>query len=98
VGALTVLPMVSVLRESSNATAILSGIPATLVASGTTASASLGVAVPLGRFITVTPEVGGAAGSVGQTVSARFPRRTRSQSFSDPIRGGWVTVEVSIAR
>jgi hypothetical protein len=89
---------VSVLRESSNAQARLSGIPATLVASGTTASASLGLAIPLGRYMTLTPEAGGAFGSVGQTVSARFPRRTRSQSFSDPIRGGWVTLEVSIAR
>ncbi len=98
VGALTLLPTVSVVRESSNARASFNGIPATLDASGTTATASLGVAVPVGRWITVTPEVGGAAGSVGQTVSARFPRRTRSQSFSDPIRGGWVTLEVSIAR
>jgi len=97
-GALVVLPTVSVLRESSNAQARLNGIPSTLVASGTTASASLGVSIPLGRYLTVTPEVGGAFGSVGQTVSARFPRRTRSQSFSDPIRGGWVTLEVSIAR
>jgi hypothetical protein len=97
-GRLTVLPMVSVLRESSTARATLGGIPAALAASGTTASASIGVAVPLGRFVTVTPEVGGAVGSVGQTVSQRFPRRTRTQSFSDPIRGGWLTLEVSIAR
>jgi hypothetical protein len=97
-GALVVIPTVSVLRESSNAQARLSGIPATLVASGTTASASLGLAIPLGRYITLTPEAGGAFGSVGQTVSARFPRRTRTQSFNDPIRGGWVTLEVSIAR
>ncbi len=97
-GALVVLPTVSVLRESSNAQARLSGVPATLEASGTTASASVGVTVPIGRYITLTPEVGAAVGSVGQTVSARFPRRTRSQSFSDPIRGGWMTLEVSIAR
>jgi hypothetical protein len=97
-GALTLLPTVSVLRESSSARATISGIPATLEASGTTTSASLAVSVPVGSHLTLTPEVGGATGSVGQTVSARFPRRTRSQSFSDAIRGGWVTLEVSIAR
>ncbi len=97
-GAFSVQPTVSVLRETSNAQTTVSGIPTTLDASGTTASASLGVSIPIGRSVTVTPEVGGAFGSVGQTVSARFPRRTRSQSFSDPIRGGWVTLELSIAR
>ncbi|MES3034620.1 MAG: hypothetical protein V4813_11550 [Gemmatimonadota bacterium] len=97
-GALSVLPMLSVLRETSNAQTTVNGIPTTLDASGTTASASLGVSIPIGRRVTVTPEVGGAFGSVGQTVSARFPRRTRSQSFSDPIRGGWVTLELSITR
>ena len=97
-GALSVLPTVSVLRESSKAQGSFNGIPTTLDASGTTASASLGLSIPIGRYVTVTPEVGGAFGNVGQTVSARFPRRTRSQSFSDPIRGGWVTLELSIAR
>ena len=97
-GALSVLPMLSVLRESSQTQATVNGIPTTLDASGTTASASLGLSIPIGRYLTVTPEVGAAFGSVGQTVSARFPRRTRSQSFNDPIRGGWVTLELSIAR
>ena len=97
-GSLTVLPMVSMVRESSDARATFNGVPTTLSATGTTTSASLGLSVPVGRHITVTPEVGGAAGSVRQTVSARFPRRRRNQSFSDPIRGGWVTLEISIAR
>jgi len=103
VGALTLLPMVSVMRESSSASAVVNRVTTGLNASGQTASVSLGLAVPLGRFITVAPEVGGAFGSVGQTVTSTFPRRfgrpiTRAQSFSDPIRGGWVALEVSIAR
>ena len=102
-GALTVLPLVSVIRESSNATAVVNRVSTGLYASGQTASLSLGLAVPVGRFITVTPEVGGAFGSVGQTVTSSFPRRfgrpiTRSQSFSDAIRGGWVSLELSVTR
>ena len=102
-GALTLLPMASVMRESSSATAVFNRVVTGLNASGQTASLSLGLAVPLGRFVTVTPEVGGALGSVGQTVTSSFPRRfgrplTSSQAFSDPIRGGWVAVEVTVAR
>lgn len=102
-GALTLLPMVSVMRESSSATAVVNRVATGLNASGQTATVSLGVAFQLGRFITVTPEVGGAFGSVGQTVTSTFPRRfgrplTNSQSFSDPIRGGWFALELSVTR
>jgi len=100
---MTLLPLVSVLRESSSATAVVSRVPTRLNASGHTTSLSLGLAVPLGRFVTVTPEIGGAFGSVGQTVTSSFPRRfgrplTSSQSFNDPIRGGWLALEVSVTR
>jgi hypothetical protein len=97
-GKVTFLPVLSVMRETSNATAIVSGRTTTLDASGQTVSLSLGVSLPIGHAITITPEVGGAYGNVGQTVSAQFPRRVRSRSFSDPIRGGWFALEVSVAR
>jgi hypothetical protein len=94
----TLLPMVSVLRETSNASALVAGRNTTLVASGQTGTASLGISIPLGHVMTVTPEVGGAWGDVGQTVSAQFPRRVRSKSFSDPIRGGWFAIEIAVSR
>ncbi len=98
VGRVTLLPMVTVLRETSNAAAIISGRRTTLDASGQTGAVSLGVSIPIGHAVTITPEVGGAFGNVGQTVSAQFPRRVRSTSFSDPIRGGWFALEFSVAR
>lgn len=103
VQALTLLPTVSLLRESSTATAVVNQLATQLRARGFTSSVSLGLAIPLGRFVTVTPEAGGAFGKVSQTVSSSFPRRfgrpiVRSQGFSDPIRGGWVALEISIAR
>lgn len=101
--ALTLIPSVSVLRESSSASAVVNGLTTQLAASGYTASASLALSVQLGRFVTLTPEIGGAFGSVSQTVSSLFPRRLlrpviRSQTFSDPIRGGWLALELTLAR
>ena len=98
VGRFSVLPSLSHLRESSTAAAIVNGRETTLDANGYTSTVSVGVSVPIGRVITLTPEVGGAFGTVGQMVSAQFPRRVRSRSFSDPIRGGWVALELSISR
>ncbi len=110
---LTLLPTVSLMRESSSATAqvngtvvngvVLNRLTTQLNASGFTSSVSLGLAIPLGRFVSVTPEVGGAFGTVSQTVSSSFPRRigrpiVRSQGFSDPIRGGWFALEISISQ
>ncbi|MBC7841771.1 MAG: hypothetical protein H7099_05650 [Gemmatimonadaceae bacterium] len=96
-GRLSVLPVVSLLRETSNASAIVSGRNTTLDARGQTASISVGLSIPLGSLVTVTPEVGGVFGNVGQTVAAQFPRRVRSRSFDDSIRGGWVSLEISVS-
>jgi hypothetical protein len=97
-GRFTVLPVVSHLRETSDASAVVNGRLTTLAASGNTSTASIGLSIPIGSLLTVTPEVGGAFGTVGQVVSAQFPRRVRSRSFSDPIRGGWVALELSLTR
>ena len=98
VRAVTLLPVVSAQRESSNASAIVSGRKTTLDASGTTLAISLGISVPLGGGVTLTPEVGGVFGNVAQTVSAQFPRRVRSQNFNDAIRGAWFSLEFAVSR
>ena len=98
VRAVTLLPVFSVLRESSRARAIVNNRNTTLSASGHSATASFGVAVPLGRVLTLTPEVGGVFGNVGQTISAQYPRRARQTNFSDAIRGRWVSIEFSVSR
>ena len=97
-GVVTLLPVLTLQREASNATAIVSGRRTTLDASGQTAALSLGVSVPIGSFLTVTPEVGGVFGSVAQTISAQFPRRVLRQNFTDSVRGGWVALELSVSR
>jgi hypothetical protein len=97
-GRVAVLPVLSLLRESSSASALVNGRTVMLDASGHTVAVSVGVSVPAGRLLTITPEVGGAFGSVGQTVSAQFPRRRLSRNFSDAIRGGWAALEFSISR
>lgn len=101
VGDVTLVPLLSIARETSHATAIVNARRTTAVtASGYTSTASLAVAVPVGGVVTITPEVGGAFGSVGQTVSitrVRIPV-TRSASFRDRIRGGWFALEVSLSR
>lgn len=103
VGSLTLLPVVSVLRESSSATAMTGNVQTRLNASGYTATGSLGLSVPIGRALSVTPEIGVAYGSVGQTTTSAFPRRVgrpiqRSQGFTDAIRGGWVALEFAFTR
>lgn len=97
-GRVTFLPVLTVLRETSKASTIVSGRNTTLDAHGQTGAVSLGLSIPLGHVVTITPEVGGAFGNVGQTVSAQFPRRVLRRSFSDPIRGGWFALEFSVTR
>jgi hypothetical protein len=97
----TMIPTVSLLRESSSATAQVGTVRTALTASGYTASASLAASVPLGAWLTITPEAGVATGTVTSRTSASFPRRIQrplTSSFSDGIRGGWVALEVTIAR
>jgi hypothetical protein len=99
VRAVTLLPVFSVLRESSNARAIVNNRNTTLAASGHSATASFGVTVPIGRVLTLTPEIGGVFGNVSQTISAQYPRRrVRQANFSDAIRGRWVSLEFSVSR
>jgi hypothetical protein len=98
-GRYTLLPTLSYLRESSSASELQNRVLTRLEASGATTSASVGLSVPVGRLLTITPEVGGAIGSVGQELSSQFFRRSLSRnSFSDAVRGAWVALELTVAR
>ncbi|MES3035583.1 MAG: hypothetical protein V4813_16395 [Gemmatimonadota bacterium] len=96
VSAWSLLPTFSVLRESSSFTDTANGVRTTRDASGTTGSASLGLQVPIGRHLTITPEGGAAFGTLGQTTSTRSTFQNRRSAFSDPIRGNWFSLEISI--
>ena len=69
---------------------------------GWTAHASLDLAVPFGRVFKLTPQAGYSFGSVGKsfsqaTVFRRGRAVVRSTSFSDPIRGSWLSLQLSAA-
>lgn len=96
VAAWSVLPTFGVLRESSRFTDTANGVRTTRDASGTTGSATLGLQVPIGRHLTITPEGGAAFGILGQTTSTRSTFQNRRSSFSDPIRGSWFSLEIAI--
>jgi hypothetical protein len=100
-GRTTLIPTVSLLRESSTATAVVSNLLQTLSASGVTASGSVALSVPVGSWLTLTPEAGVAGGSVSSRTTTTFPRRpTRplGRSFSDGIAGAWFALEVTLSR
>lgn len=93
---LTLLPVLTVLRESSASQSTSRGTTTTRQGSGQTANASLGLLIPLGRHLSLTPEAGGTIGSVGLTTSDRSALRNNSSSFSDAISGRWFSVELSL--
>lgn len=96
VGPLSLLPTVTVLRESSLTQTSASGTTTRRDASGTTAVTALGLSIPLGRHLTVTPEGGVAFGSVGQTSTSTSVIRNQRQTFRDSIRGRYLTLEISL--
>ena len=95
-GPWSMLPTFSVLRESSSSSSSSNGTRTTRDASGITGSASLGLQVPIGRHLTITPEGGAAFGTLGLTTSTRSALQNRRQAFNDPIRGNWFSLEISI--
>lgn len=97
-GPLTMLPTLTVLRESSQGETTVNGVKNTRKASGNTASLSLALLLPLGRHLSLTPEGGVAFGSVGQTTSAQYPLRPQRRTFSDTIRGNFFAIDFTVSR
>ena len=92
----TILPTLTVLRESSQSASTSRGTTTTRTASGQTASGSVGLQIPVGLHLTLIPEVGGALGNVGQSTVERSALRTNNTRFSDPISGRWFSVELTV--
>lgn len=93
---LTLLPVLTVLHESSTSESTSRGTTTTRQGKGQTANASLGVLIPLGRHLSLTPEAGSTFGSVGLKTADRSALRTNSTSFSDAISGRWFSIELSM--
>ncbi len=96
IGRFSLLPTVTVLRESSRSQSTSGGTTTRREASGSTLVTAMGMAIPLGRHLTLTPEGGAAFGSVGQTSTSPSVIGNRRQSFRDSIRGRYLTLEISL--
>lgn len=101
-GELTIAPALQLLRESSTSESASGLIRNRITGSAWTAQASLDVTIPLGRTFELTPQAGYTLGSVGasfaqSTVFRRGRAFGQSTSFSDAIRGNWLSLQLSAA-
>ncbi|MEP6831914.1 MAG: hypothetical protein ABJB74_00915 [Gemmatimonas sp.] len=106
---LTWSPSVSLLRESSSASVVaLQGTQRSetmLAGSAWSVAGALNVDVPLGRFLTLSPEFGAVAGTVASTLQqtdgrvigrrGRVLSTTSTNNVSDAVRGWWGSVVLS---
>ncbi len=101
-GDLTFAPTLQLLRESSSSETVSGLIRNRITGTAWTAQGSLDVTISLGRTFELTPQAGYTVGSVGasfaQSTALRFGRSFRqATSFSDVIRGGWLSLQFSAA-
>ncbi|CAN5386617.1 hypothetical protein BH09GEM1_BH09GEM1_06370 [soil metagenome] len=102
IGAITLAPTLTVLRESSSATSTAGVLRSNISGSAWTAQAGIDVTVPVGARFELTPQLGYTIGNVGAALSqTTFFRRgrglTQATSFSDAIHGSWVSLQLSAA-
>jgi len=99
VGGLTFAPTLQLLRETSSSESVSGQIRNRISGSAWTEQPSIDVAVPLGARFELTPQVGYAFGSVNASVTQTAVRRGRvvgqGSSFSDGVRGQWISVQLS---
>lgn len=98
-GKAALLPAVEVLGEQGTASLTLGPLTNTLQSSNWAGRGSLALLLPLGGRFDLAPEAGFATGSVDGTFTSVFvppirrgPTRSRTQQFSDDVRGWWVGV------
>ena len=101
-GDLTFAPTLQLLRESSVSESVSGLIRNRITGTAWTAQGSLDVTIPLGRTFELTPQAGYTVGSVGasfaQSTALRRGRAIgQATSFSDAIRGGWLSLQFSAA-
>jgi len=100
VGDLTVAPSLTLLRETSASESVSGLIHNRISGTAWTAASGIDVTIPLGATFELTPQAGYTFGSVGASFSqSAVTRRGRavghSTSFTDAIRGTWVSVQLS---
>ena len=102
VGQLTLAPSLQLLRETSTSGSTSGSVTSRIAGSAWTVQGALDVTIPIGHVFELTPQAGYTFGSVGASFSqATVFRRgrgvARSTSFSDPIRGSWLSLQLSAA-
>ena len=100
VGDVTFGPALQVLRETSASESTSGIIRNRITGSAWTAQPSVDVTIPLGRTFELTPQAGYTVGRVGATFAqSAAVRRGRglvqSSTFSDAIRGSWLSIQLS---
>jgi hypothetical protein len=99
VGRLALLPTVSLLRESSTATATDGRVATRIDGSGWSFTAGTALDVPLGGGLTLTPEAGLVRGTIGGQFAqalVRAPRLARGATFDDPVSGWYAGLSLGI--
>ncbi|MDQ2667013.1 MAG: hypothetical protein M3Z05_13485, partial [Gemmatimonadota bacterium] len=101
-GDLIVTPTLQFLRETSSSESTSGIVRNRITGSAWTTQGSVDVTIPLGNTFELTPQAGYAFGSVGASFAqSAVTRRGRavgqSTSFSDSIRGSWVSIQLSAA-
>ena len=92
VGGLFLSPAVALTREASS---VDLQTPLILTGLGWSLGGSLGLDIPLGRSVSVTPEAGFVGGDVSGQVLLRGVRTVPLSSFSDRVSGWWTALELS---
>jgi len=109
-GAITWSPSVTLLRESSSASVstLVNGFPSrtTLRGNAWSVAGALSVDVPVGSWLTLSPEIGAVGGTVSTSLAqtnGRVPGRrgrvvnvTNTSGFSDAVRGWWSGVSLRV--
>src|SRR6185503_11616268 len=101
VGEAFLVPTVTLSREASTATVpqFQPGQNLRLTGLGWTLGGSLGVDLPVGRRISLTPEAGVVGGRVSSDAfvypAGRNPGPSPTAFFADPVSGWWVALELS---
>lgn len=101
-GDLTFAPTLQLLRETSSSESTSGIIRNRITGSAWTAQSGIDVTIPLGGSFELTPQAGFTFGSVGasfaQTAALRRGRGlVQSTTFSDAIRGTWLSIQLSAA-
>lgn len=90
-----VWPALDVMREASHTVTESAGVTDRVDGSGWTTNVGVQVTLPVPGRVDVTPGIGVVRGSLDASVTSTTRGIASQDSFSDPIRGWWASLELS---